>query len=346
LSTVARWLHGAGRAPDAFAIRDEIAALSQATQDDQQGVNAAYACVMLTGELGDVAGAREMAVEFHPTDRLAMLTMLGVRAAASGATPLALAMQDDLSALRDGTPPGPERARADVRLAELRAALGDAPGAAELLGDALPAFQAADLLKHGEEVGHLARVARQAGLTALFDAAVGALSEQAARELDGIRRGGGGGYTLAVRASAAASALAELGALDLALGLARRLSYYERGDALLAVVRELVAAKEFDRDLAVADEIAASYREGPMRVFRRRGTERSYADDAAALVLISGGLAAEGAWRQALDVTERLVDNEAHVEATSRIAIRQHRAGLANEAAGSGGRDHACRPAG
>ncbi len=330
LSSVARWLHSAGRTPDALAIRDEIEALFMETEDG----STFYTYVILSADLGAFEGSRDAAAAFQPADRPTVLGQIAQRAQASGALPIAATLRDDLFAIRDASPPGPVRARINVILAELRAATGDAPGAADLISEALAAFRADDLLRHVEAVRELARCARQVGLAAMFHAAIEALRDAAVAEIDGNHHEPGGGFRLRLRSIDAATALAELDAWEPALEIARMLDYSERGDVLLSVVIGQVAAKEFDRAVETAEEIVAAYAEGPARVSTRRGSRPRYLADAAALVAISGGLAMEGQWRRALEIARRINDQEPQIEAISTIAIRQHAADLRDEAAG------------
>lgn len=350
LSSVALWLHGAGWTPDALAVRDEIEALSRSAEDRWDAAVAAHSAAVLTANLGDVALGRELAAVLHPDDRPSVLAVLARRANTAGAASDLAALSDDLvtlhtdlAAVGDPDPSGPDRAHAAVTQAELHTALGDVPAAAFLLGEALATLRAEGFHEHLDALCSLARAAGEAGLTMAFDAVVEALAGVAFAELDGAEPDDAAddrsALHLSVKAVWAATALAELGASELALEIARRVGYYERGPVLLAIVTSLVASNELDRALEVAEELVAAHKEGPASISFRLSVPGvahrplPYSKEAAAFVAICGGLARGRHWQRALDLAGGLDDLEPRIEALSSVAVQQHAAGLHDQAA-------------
>ena len=333
LSSVALWLHVAGRGPDALAIRDEILTLAEAATDEQQAIEAVYTCAMLNVNLGDLAAARDGAAFLHPADRAVVLMQVVLHAQAEIAVEVATTLRDELAAAVDSTLPAPDRARLQIILADVSAALGDASGTAALLNEALATLLTDDPLRDASLVRDLANIAQRAGLPTLFDAAVQGLQNAAMTQLAGTHphREASFSFTMSLELIDAALVLTELRAWEPALEIARGLQNYERGDVLLAVVTHLVSAKAFDRALAVAHEISAALGRGAfvsVSLSLRGGNAEHDA-----FVAIASGLADEGRWEPALDVARKLENIESQIEAVSAVAIRQHGAGLGARAA-------------
>ena len=339
LAMIVNWLINAGRRAEALEIRDEIRSLHKLTEDPKQAQYLIYIDAILTANIGDLEDSRVVAAALgNPATRAEALTRLVFRALAAGAEQVVAVVLEELAAIRTNIPAGRERAWVDIWLAEIAAVQGNTKSADELVAEAHEQLSPiSGFLFNGSALNALARVARDAGLVARHKAVVEAMRDAALAALPAAHTKGDDPmlFSIALESNDAARILANVGAWEQALEVARRIPVHNCRDAFEAVISYLIEAKEFDHAIAVSDELVALEKRASMMFSFKLRLEGRFADDEGSndkFAAIAAGLAEEGQWQRALEFAENLAGVSRN-EALSHIAILRYQSGEHDEAA-------------
>lgn len=225
--------------------------------------------------------------------------------------------------------PPEESCSALVQVAEILSAMGEREGAAVVRGDATDLFIAENLSAQvALELSASLSAARE---DERFERVVAHLREVGLANI--AEEKPGHGFSFSITSIDMAQTLAQLGATDAALEVARALEVASRGETLGVIAQALVRAGCYDQALALADEISGIGPGLTAKIVSEDDPLGQLPPDVRVRCLAAIALAEAGEMARSLEITQGLTSKSARGHTLAAMAKAAARAGAAELAA-------------
>jgi tetratricopeptide (TPR) repeat protein len=329
LGLLARELNAMGSSEQARELLKEIARIVDDAPEgaEKQAARSTFSVLSSTfGDLSAANAAAEMLVDSQM--RISALSWLATVQHKSGLPEVSATVETLSTALASLGHSGPARVERNALWADLHLDLDDKAAALSALRESLALLRSdASCRVDMDPLLHVMRAFHRAGDAPGLAEAIGFVETEAISELStkGLFESGWG--ALFSIGAGAVRALSALDQVEPALKIIGHLGDVERPNLLLEVLRSLVRQKDFDRALALADQIAqANDKRLPQTGTHPLGCY--YPDESMGTLIVAAALALERQWPRALEVAQGIKHPQAAIDALSRIATLQFVAGL------------------